>query len=258
MSRGTVVVTRPEGDEFAESLQAQGFKTIVIPLFSLQPRELQQDDKKLLSELKSYSWLVFTSQYGVRYAHQLLADSHPINSIPINSIPINQLVAVIGKKTAQVFADYFKRNADFIGAGESSEQFAEQFVEQLHPAARIMLFTAFEHRGVFTKIAGEHDFVVDELAIYQQAPLAITQEQIKLIKSEHKEPLLWPFFSPSAVRSCLRLGTDIWSLINAGKIFSIGPVTTAALKQAGIGPVCEPKIHTEQGMLELLCAVSEV
>jgi uroporphyrinogen-III synthase len=188
----TVIVTRPQGDTFAQSLEARGFKTIIMPLFSLEPRELEPQDKVLLSDLKSYEWLIFTSQYGVRYAHQLLRDS----------LPITLRVAVIGKKTALAYTNYFNKNADFIGTGQSSEQFAEQFAAQLSPASRIILFTVLEHRGVFTKIVQERGFVIEEFAIYQQVPLALNGEQIKLIKSEQRELLLWPFL---VLRLCVRV-----------------------------------------------------
>jgi uroporphyrinogen-III synthase len=246
--RSTVIVTRPSGETFARSLEQHGFKTILLPLFSLQARQLISSEKDLLLNLKSYSWLVFTSQHGVRYAHQLL-DAE---------LPSAQRIAVIGKKTAQAFVHYFKKNADFIGDGASSEQFAQQFIAQHSPPMKIVLFTALEHRGVFTKIAQARGFSIDELPIYEQVALPVAQEQVKQIKLERKESLLWPFFSPSAVHACLQLGADMQSLINAGTIFSIGPVTTAALTECGLGPVSEPDCHTEEGMQDLICLIDKV
>jgi uroporphyrinogen-III synthase len=246
--RSTVIVTRPSGDTFARSLEQHGFKTILLPLFSLQARQLKSSEKDRLLDLKSYSWLVFTSQHGVRYAHQLL-DAQ---------LPSALRVAVIGKKTAQAFVHYFKKNADFIGDGASSEQFVQHFIAQYSPPMKIILFTALEHRGVFTKIARARGFTIDELPIYEQVALPAAQKQIEQIKLELKESLIWPFFSPSAVRACVQLGADMQSLINAGTIFSIGSVTTEALTECGLGPVREPDCHTEDGMRDLICRIHEV
>lgn len=247
MRAATVIVTRPEGDTFSRLLRGRGIDSIELPLFTVRAISLGQKDKEILASLESFNWLIFTSQHGVHFARHLISVS----------LPLTLKVAVIGEKTAQAFAASFMRDADFIGAGESSEHFAQCFLAERSSSERLLLMTAREHRGVISRCAGERGLSLTELPIYEQSAVAVSSAPIQLIRSKSAQELIWSFFSPSAVRHCAALGPDIWSLVGVGKVIAIGPVTAAALKDLGVEGVIKPEAHTEEGVLELISKLME-
>lgn len=100
--------TRPaeRAHVLTESLRQQGVTVVDLPLLALVACELSQTDKQNLTNINSYQAILFVSETAVRY----FVDFVKNNAINLSNIPI----IAVGKKTADVFLQYWQQNFQYL------------------------------------------------------------------------------------------------------------------------------------------------
>jgi uroporphyrinogen-III synthase len=94
---------------------------------------------------------------------------------------------------------------------------------------------------------------VVSLAAYGLRTVQPAPEEIAAVRGVSSEDSCLIFMSPSAVRATVETFPDLEYLASL-RIVSIGPVTSRAVRDAGLTVFAEAKEHTESGIVECLKA----
>jgi uroporphyrinogen III methyltransferase/synthase len=241
----TVVITRPldQATELYERLSELGASVLVQPAIIISAPESWQAVDQAIAKLADYDDVVFTSANGVEYFMQRLRslgrDARALANV--------RLVAV-GPGTAAALAR-FHLNADV----QPTESYsAESLLDCLTQGARgrkVLLARGSRGRASLIdglRAAGAHvDLVIVYQSVDQQQVLPEVAEQLA------KSPRPWITVTSSAIAaSAVRLLSDLVS--PDARWVSISPLTSTALRQAGIEPACEADAATQQGLVEAL------
>jgi len=146
-------------------------------------------------------------------------------------------VAAIGPGTARALA------AQGIAVDVLGERaVAEGLVQALAglPVQRALIARAAEGRDVLPEALRERGAEVVELALYETRPEPLDPPTAEAAAAAD----YLTFTSASSVRFFLAAGGR-----PAGRVVSIGPATSAALREAGIEPAVEADPHTPDGLV---------
>ena len=242
MKQRTVVITRPDGATFVDAVRALGFQVLYLPVFTLVELPLSKEAINTLSNLAEYCWIIFTSRHGVGFFPQQYVDA----------IPLGVKVAAIGEKTAAAVQERFGREPAFIGRGDSSEQFAEKLLPLCKTGDKLLLVTPQTHRQVISQRMQEVGISCNSVAVYQQKEIPPSASLLAQLAAVPQEQLVWPFFSPSAVRRTLEVITNAREMLTRGYVLSIGAVTSREIQNHGIRLDYEAEAHTQEGVVRHL------
>lgn len=196
----------------------------------------------LAEELKQADWLVFTSRNGVESFFKGFAKSR----LDVRCLS-GCRIAAVGCRTAESLQSY-GLYADLIPTAFHSDALAEALKEQVKPEDRVWYLKA-DNADRHLKNALEEHCRFEEIVVYEN--LAVVPELKKLHRREAYDGIL--FTCASCAERFLEAAGEEWKQCRA---YSIGPKTTAGLKNSGVKHVLEAKQATFEGMAEMLC-VSE-
>ncbi|HEY6126889.1 MAG TPA: uroporphyrinogen-III synthase [Candidatus Acidoferrum sp.] len=240
-----VVITRAESQSAAliETLRERGAETISVPLIRIAPPDFAPLDSAL-RDLSNFDWLIFTSQNAVTaVSDRLIALSNP-------QTPSRDAlrIAAVGKSTATA-AQAAGFIVDHTGNGTASD-LVHDLANDLR-AKRIFLPRSDRASAELVAQLLALGAYITEVVAYRTIPLdSIDKSSRELIFQA--DAIL--FFSPSAVNAFLDLTkSGVLSFLRTGTaIGAIGPVTRAALRQAGLR--CDFEAP-EPGVSEIVAAL---
>jgi len=226
----TVAVTRAraQASALAQRLRALGATVVEAPTIRIEPIPASKP------ELTAYDLVAVTSPNGAERLLELLRDARELAGIT---------VAAIGPGTARALRE---RGVEPDVVPERAV--AEGLVEALRdvPITRALIARAAEGRDVLPDALREHGAEVDVLALYETVaePLdAATREA-----AARADYLL--FTSASSVRFYAHAAGD--GALTGPRLLSIGPATSAELREHGAEPDLEADPHTPDGLVEAL------
>lgn len=228
----TVAVTRAreKASELAARLRAMGATVIEAPAIRIVPLDVS------LPELRDYDLVCLTSPNGVTLLFERMA-SEGLDARAL----AGATVAAIGPGTAAAL------RAHGVIADVVPERFvAEGLVEALAatPVKRALVARAAEARDILPDALRDRGAAVDVLALYETVAEPLSAEQV----TEVRRADYVTFTSSSTVRNLL--GAVPGGL--AGRLVSIGPVTSQALRDRGLEPHVEAATHDIDGLIEAL------
>ena len=241
-----VVVTRPreQARQLIEDLQAEGADVLAIPLIRIDPPEDREPLRRCAERPDQFDWIVFTSANGVeRFWEELEAagrDSRALGGVA---------VCAIGPATGEALSRHGVR-VDLV----PEEFVAESAVAALAAAEprgkRVLLPRAEIARSVLPDSLRAMGAEVTEVAAYRTVP---DEDGIRALKealaSGHVDVLT--FTSSSTARNFAELvDPDVGSV----RIASIGPITSATVRELGWEVAVEAPVHTAEGLKEALVA----
>jgi uroporphyrinogen III methyltransferase/synthase len=222
----TVAVTRAraQASELAARLRTLGAAVVEAPAIRIRPLE------EPLPPLDGYDLVCVTSPNGADLLLDRLRDARDLAGIT---------VAAIGPGTARTLRARGVE-PDVIPA----RAVAEGLVEALQdvPARRALIARAKEGRDVLPDALRERGVEVDLVALYETVPEPLdpaTQEA-----AAAADELL--FTSASGVRFYVAAGGSL----DGPRLVSIGPATSAELREHGAEPDVEADPHTPDGLIE--------
>ncbi len=234
----TVAVTRAraQASGLARALEELGARVVQAPVIRIRPLAGPALDPS------PYDLICLTSPNGVAALFERLAaggrDARALSGARI---------AAIGPGTARALAER-GITADVVPERFLAEGLAEALGEE--PARRVLLARASRARDVLPDVLRARGAEVDVLPLYETVAEPLSRRALK----DAQEADYITFTSSSTVRFFLQAAGDRPSLSPDTRIVSIGPVTSATLREHELQPHVEAARHDIDGVIGALLA----
>jgi uroporphyrinogen III methyltransferase/synthase len=242
-----IVVTRAAGQaaEFSEQLRALGADVIELPTISIQPPADPAPLDAAIERLSSYDWLIFTSANGVRY----FLDRLDRSSADLRALRAR--ICAIGPAT-RAAVESLHLKVDLMPAEYVAEGVIAAFAAHDLPGKRILLPRAAVARDLIPVELAKLGAHIDVVEAYRNVVPEQAAARVREIFSGDPKPDWITFTSSSTVTNFLELaGADA---LRGVKIASIGPITSATLRQRGLTIAVEARKYTMAGLAEAILA----
>jgi uroporphyrinogen III methyltransferase / synthase len=244
-----IVVTRAraQASQLARQLDALGAEPIELPAIRIEPRIDSAEVRQTIESIHTYALVCLTSANAVNLLFEAMAaqgrDARALS---------NASVAAIGSGTEAALA------AHGVIADIVPERFvAEELVEALDAlqlqGKPVLVARAAEAREVLPDALRGKGAEVDVVTLYE----TVSEEPDPEALERAREADFITFTSSSTVRNFVE-ATGKNGLADGVRIVSIGPVTSDAVREAGLTVDIEAERHDVGGLVEaLLIAAAE-
>lgn len=256
-----IVVTRSrsQASSFSAMLRQMGAQVEEVPTIEFAPPDDFAPLDGVLRRLDRFAWVVFTSVNGVDafFERLSLAASDAPGLMPDARALAQSRIAAIGPATAQRLREHGVK-ADVVPAqyrGEAVFAAMDEAAARLGvllAGAQVLIPRAQEAREVLPRLLEEAGADVQVVAAYKTVRPSDDTAQRLVALLEAGEVDAVTFTSSSTARNLLALLGDRRDLLAGVKLFSIGPITTQTLAQAGFGDVREAAEYTIPGLARAL------
>jgi uroporphyrinogen-III synthase len=253
---------RHQAGSLSMQLRQFGAKVLEIPFIEIRrPRSFQTLDRALNS-LATYDWLILTSVNGVEAMWNRRRKLRLHNSLR------HLKIAAIGPATRKAIEQRGTR-VDVI----PKEYVAESVVKSLRKQVRgkrILLVRAKVARDVIPNELRKAGAQVDVVEAYETVIPKSSRTRLRAaLKSPKQRPHVITFTSSSTVKNFVSLLPPVWrgrsrqrnarpSQLKEITLASIGPVTSATLRELHLGVDAEAKQYTIPGLIEAIIKASSV
>jgi uroporphyrinogen III methyltransferase/synthase len=236
LSALTIAVTRAraQASGLSQRLRSLGAEVVEAPAIRIVPLDGP------LPELEPYDLVCLTSPNGVRLLFERLeaggSDARALAGARI---------AAIGPGTAAVLREHG------LVPDVVPERFvAEGLLEALSdvPIKRALIARAADARDVLPEGLRDRGVEVDVVALYETVADPLTDDELEAVSRADYVT----FTSSSTVRFFLDAAGGL--LGSRAKLVSIGPITSAALRERGLEPDVEASRHDIDGLVQALVA----
>lgn len=242
-----IVITREEtyAKDTILKLEELGANVISFPTIGIEEISPNEELDLSIKNIKSYSYLVFTSVNGVKIFFkrffELEGDLRDMGGIKI---------AAVGPKTALAIKKY-GLNPDIIPEEFVAEGLIGELKKLLTKEDRVLIPRAKIAREELVKELKDVCFV-EELKIYDTVKTLKNREGI-LESLDELDSYDLLFTSSSTFTNFIEiLGESKDLVLNKGRIISIGPITTNTVEETGYKVYKQAKDYTIDGVLEIL------
>lgn len=243
----TVVVTRAraQASELRVTLETLGARVLELPVIRIQPVPLSSEITAALDDLPSYDVLVLTSVNGV---HQLAAHMAD-RGMDARALRADQVVVAIGPATAAALAGHGVR-ADVVPDRSVAEGVLDVLEGVSLHGRRVLVGCARDVRATLVDGLVARGAMVDEVALYDTVSQVPTPEAIH----EALRADLITFTSSSTVTNMIALldAAGRARLAAGPRVVSIGPITSATAREAGLHVHAEARSHDIPGLVQAL------
>jgi uroporphyrinogen III methyltransferase / synthase len=237
-----VVVTRAraQASELSRQLDALGAEPIELPAIRIEPRIDSEEVRRTVEALHTYALVCLTSANGVGLLFEAMAaqgrDARAL---------ANASVAAIGAGTEAALA------AHGVIADIVPERFvAEELVEALRKleleGKPVLVARAAEAREVLPDALRKQGAEVDVVTLYE----TVAEEPDPEALERARDADFITFTSSSTVTNFLEASSN--GIPAGAKVVSIGPITSEAIREAGLSVDVEADRHDIQGLVEAL------
>ncbi len=247
LSGRAVAVTRAraQASGLARQLQALGATVVQAPVIRIQPITEGGSGQSAPLDLSPYDLICLTSPNGVAYLFERLAQS---GRPPTDARALaGAQVAAIGPGTAHALAEH-GITADIVPERSVAESLVEALGEL--PIRHALIARAREARDVLPDALRARGAVVDVLALYETIAEPLSAPALAAACAADYVT----FTSSSTVRFFLHAAGGSAELSPKTRIVSIGPVTSATLREHGLEPHVEARRHDIEGLIDALLA----
>jgi uroporphyrinogen III methyltransferase/synthase len=237
----TAVVTRSrdQASRLVELLNHAGTRCLEVPTLEIAPPADFGPLDAALQHLARFDWVIFTSANGVAaFMDRLFHMGKDVRALG------RAKIAVIGPATGEALKHY-GLVADVVPKTFQAEGLLEVLTPRLLGGMRLLLARAEQARDVLPAGLVDLGMAVDVVPVYRAIrPDAIPDEAAGALEAGQVDILT--FTSSATVHNFADLlGHERFQSLSAGAtVASIGPVTTATLKEYGITPQIEPAEFT--------------
>lgn len=253
LSGRSIVVTRSaeQAPGLVEPLTALGAEVITMPVIAVAEPEDWGPADAAIERIGDYDWIVLTSVNGVERLDARMR-THGLRLVSLWS----SRVAVVGSATAERARAYGIKPAVIPGAFR-----AEGVVEAMEsigpsPGRRVLIARAAEAREVLPDRLRELGFEVDVVAVYRLMTAEPDPAVLRRLAAGDASAVL--FASGGTARRFVETlhtaGLDEAEVLADTAVASIGPVTTAVLRELGIEVAVEAVQSTAPALVKAVTA----
>ena len=233
-----IVLTRAEeqAGESAEQLRRLGADVVAAPTIEIVEPSSWAPIDAAIAKLETYDWLIFTSRNGVeRFLARLDASERDLRAI-------KGKIAAIGPATAEALSQA-RLKVDCLPQEFVAESLLDALDAELN-GKKILIARAEVAREVLPEELRRRGATVDVAPVYR----TVVPDAATLRKAlAEKRPDWVTFSSSSTVRHFIEMADEV-ALQGVG-IASIGPVTSATLREYGFEPTVEAEPHTMDALI---------
>jgi len=249
-----VLVSRAKKQAGALSglLRDLGCQVIEIPFIEIRKPSSYRPLDAALKNIADYDWLILTSVNGVEAMFQRMSK----NKVDASNLA-HLKVAAIGPATKSAIEKH--------GLGVAvtpKEYIAESVVAALQQKVntkRVLLVRAKVARDVIPRELRKAGAQVDVIEAYETVAPATSARRLRAVLAGNRKPHAITFTSSSTVKNFVDLLglRGARAAIKSGvRTASIGPVTSATLRQFGLPLNIEAKQYTMQGLADAIVAAA--
>jgi glutamate-1-semialdehyde 2,1-aminomutase len=240
----TILVTRPrrQSQPLADALRELGATVVEAPAIAIEPPSDFQALDEAISRLATYDWLVFTSVNAVESFFDRLSEARPEAKTP--------KLAAIGPATEESLRERGLR-ADVVPEKHVAEELFRAIAERGEvKKKRFLLPRADIAREALPELLRTEGATVDTVVAYQTVPAGEEMRRAsELVERGAVDAVT--FTSASTARSFFA-HVDPRGFEKCARAFSIGPITSTALRSLGVTPAVEAERFTNEGLVEAI------
>lgn len=242
----SVVVTRAasQAASFCGVLRRLGARVIPIPAIAFEPPSNWDPADAAIEGLARYDWAIFTSVNGVNhFLERLDASACDLRHLP-------QKIAAIGSATADRLRELHLK-VELVPDQFVAEALAEAFLERDMRGSRVLLPRAEEARSLLPEQLAEMGAEIDVVPVYRTVVPEASRQLAERTWSVDSVPD-WVTLTSSSTARMLAQMVPLDRLTRS-KLASIGPVTSATVRELGLPIAVEARRFTTDGLAEALC-----
>jgi uroporphyrinogen III methyltransferase / synthase len=238
-----VVVTRAraQASELARRLDALGAEPIELPAIRIEPRLDSDEVRRAVESLHAYALVCLTSTNGVNLLFEAMAaqgrDARAL---------ANASVAAIGAGTEAALAAHGVL-ADIVPDRFVAEELLKKLEELDLQGKPVLIARAAEARELLPDTLRKRGAEVDVVTLYE----TVAEEPDPEALERARDADFITFTSSSTVRNFVeKAGKN--GIPKEARVISIGPVTSEAIREAGLTVDIEAERHDIDGLVEAL------
>ena len=246
--RVVVTRTRKQSSELAHKLTGLGADVMELPLIRVEQAVNEEVKREVFSGLGSYSWIVFTSQNGVRnFFEVFLKDFKDLRALGFLRI------AVVGPSTARE-VEKFHLEVELMPEKHTGADLAEALIAtgSVDNAKMLVVKGNLGGDGLIKPLE-DRWAIVDRFEVYKTEPTDLSNHPTAKIFREIGAHAI-TFTSSSTVSFFVQHAKFLQLKPGATtpKAFSIGPVTSTAMARMKVALTREAKRSTLDGLVEVI------
>jgi len=238
-----IIITRDrrQSSMLAEPLEALGAETLFVPVIEIANAAESSSLEQAIQNLADYDWLIFTSVNGVRHFVEALDRSDR------DLRALKAKLCAIGPAT-RAAVEALHLRVDVMPEEYVAESLLEALAGEDLKGKRILLPRAAVARDLVPVTLGERGAIVDVVEAYRNVIPA--EAAVRGKEALARKPDWITFTSSSTVKNLLAVtGREA---LRGIKVASIGPITSATARAAGLTVDAEADPHTIEGLVEAL------
>jgi len=244
-----VIVTRPsaQAELLADPLRELGAEVVVISALEILPAMDSTPLRDAISHLQDYDWLVVTSVNGVNaIAHQVRTQAKEAD---LDSSKLQ--IAAVGEVTATEMTEA-GGPARILPENFRADQLAKQLASHVN-GRRVLLVQGLGAKNDLAEALASEGAHVERVDAYRSTEPATLTKELRLFLLSGKRADAVTFTSSQMARNFFRaLERKQLSLPSETVLASIGPVTTATLRNLGHPPQVEANPSTMAALASAL------
>ncbi len=238
-----IVVTRAthQAEELATPLRDLGAEVILAPVIGIAAPADPAPLREAAAQCDQYDWLIFTSANAVTAFAAELPQPHT---------SCRARVAAIGSATREA-AERSGFAVAVVPPGYVAESLAESLGSQDLTGQRMLIPSAAVTRDIVPQALRKLGARVERVEAYRNViPSGAEERLAEVFRDPYPD---WVTFASSsaAENTCNLAGCEALQKV---KIASIGPITSATVRNLGLTVAAEARVHTAAGLVEAICA----
>jgi len=239
---------RQQASALSAQLRALGADVLEIPLIEIRPPRSYQVLDAALKQISEYNWLILTSVNGVE---ALAGRMKELNIEPKELSQLN--ISTIGPATRTA-----TEKMGLEVAVVPPKYVAESVVKSLRgrvEGERVLLVRAAVARDVIPRELRTMGATVDVVEAYKTVVPDSSRKKLQVVMADaQRRPQVVTFTSSSTVRNFVELlggrgrPPHTTNLLDGVRLASIGPITSATLREFGLPVHIEAGEYTIQGL----------
>ena len=240
-----VVVTRAreQAGTLSAMLRELGAEVVELPTITIEPAADYGPLDRAIETLRQYDWLIFTSVNGVRFFLDRL------DSSPFDTRAIRSRICAIGPATREAL-ERFHLKVDVTAGQFVAEGLLNALSGFSFLGSRVLIPRALEARDILPRELTSRGAKVHVVEAYRTVAPENLRERFAGIFANR--PHWIAFTSSSTARNLIEaVGA---AALGGIRTASIGPVTSATLRESGVAVTVEASVFTVPGLVAGLVA----